>query len=79
MEKMVPQNIPLLPSDIQKTIGLYLILPIIVFPGSRAPYTVLLAKNNMVLRADSGLCKMARGHGEKVWRCSFVDTNDRDQ
>lgn len=46
MEKMVPQNIPLLPSDIQKTIGLYLILPSIVFPGSRAPYTVLLAKNN---------------------------------
>lgn len=46
MEKMVPQNIPLLPSDIQKTIGLYLILLIIVFPGIRAPYTVLLAKNN---------------------------------
>lgn len=33
----------------------------------------------MVLRANSGLCRMARGYREKTQRCSFVDTNDHDQ
>lgn len=32
-----------------------------------------------VLRANYGLCRMARGYREKAWRRSFADTNDDDQ